>query len=198
LLNIVRSIEEGRYDAAIAALQREAAVHWYIAITRPGHDRLARSELARAGFDVHMPIEHERERQKNGTYRVIADKLILRPYIFVRFNSHTEEEHSVVNAQRGVKCVLLANGKPSPVPARLVYAHRVREYREQYEALKRREKEENKLPLNQPYEVVRGIAEGIVGNLVGIDRGIAFLEAGGKLWQAPVLDIEPFTGKVDE
>jgi hypothetical protein len=169
-----------------------AEVNWYVAIaTQNGHERLARVELDARGFDVHVPTEFRRQKIGGHIY-VTADKLILAPYFFVRFNGADDEEWALVLAQRGVRHVLTnSRGKPSPIPPRIVAAHRSREYAEQHLATKRREKADASLPLNLPYRIMRGVGEGHTGTLIGIDRGIAFLDINGITWKPQLLDIAP-------
>lgn len=166
--------------------------NWHVAVaTQNGHERLARVELDEHGFDVHVPIEYVPLKLHTGRKHVTADRLLLTPYFFVRFDTEDDEEYSLVLAQRGVHHVLTnSRSRPSPISSRIIAEHRSREYREQHSATKRREKTDNTLPLNTAYRILRGTGEGHTGILIAVDRGVAHLDINGMVWMPSVGDIQ--------
>lgn len=169
----------------------EANFSWHVAVTtQNGHERLARVELDAHGFEVHVPTEYASLKLANRKH-VTADKLLLSPYFFVRFHTADDEEHSLVLAQRGVKHVLTnANGKPSAIPDQIITAHRRREYLEQHNVTKRREKSDDGLALGQQYRILRGNGAGVVATLIAVDRGLALLGHESVMLRVATCDLE--------
>lgn len=168
------------------------AAQWHVGVATQGRDHLAAAELNERAFGVHVPMRFERIPVKG--QRIIACSLILNPYFFVRFDTQSDEEHSLVLKQRGVETVLLDMKRcPGVVDAAIIVEHRLREHAERNSAAAPRAKKSSaNLELNKVYVIKRHpVFEGRTGKLVALCRGIAHLDWDGGLITIPDCDIAP-------
>jgi hypothetical protein len=166
---------------------------WHVGVATQGRDHLAAAELNARGFAVHVPMQYAREIVKGK--KVITCTLFLNPYFFVRFDTQSDEEHSLVLKQRGVEAVLLDMKRmPGVIDTAIIVEHRAREHAERNSAAAPRAKKNTQgLELNKLYIIKRhAVFEGRTGKLVGLCRGVAYLDWAGGLITIPDCDIAPY------
>ena len=135
---------------------RETQAGWYLVLTRPRHEAVAKLNLQRQGFHTYLPLFQQHKRRRN-LYQL--EPLFPR-YLFICLSSGTDD-WSKIRSTRGCVSLVQFGTSPARVPDTLV------ELLQQDEAV-RLIQHDKKCALDfNPGDRVR-VLEGILANYEGI------------------------------
>lgn len=92
---------------------------WFVVHTQPSKESIAEKHLAEQGFDVYLPRFKKTRRHARKVEEVLAP--LFPRYLFIGIDLEVNQWRAI-QSTRGVSYLLMADGRPSSLPAGIIFA----------------------------------------------------------------------------
>ena len=96
---------------------KDAHIGWYLVITRPYHETIAKLNLDHQGFHTYLPLSSQHKHRRN-RYQLVTEPLFPR-YLFIHLNSEIDD-WSKIRSTRGCISLVRFGLLPARVPDSLI------------------------------------------------------------------------------